>query len=196
MRIGIYGGAFDPVHFGHLLLAEQCREQWQLDEVWFVPTKRPPHKDYELSDGRHRVEMLKFAVAGHRSFRVNTSELDREQVSFTVDTLATMSQDHPDASLFFLMGADSLRDLPTWREPDRIAQLATLLAVNRGSQPCDDFLKGLAPNIASKVRFVTMPGFSMSASEIRTRVRHGQSIRFMVPRAVEEYIVQNKLYRD
>ncbi len=196
MRLGIYGGAFDPVHWGHLLLAEQAREQCQLDEVWFVPTRRPPHKDFELSDGKHRVEMLKFALAGHRQFVVKTHELDREEVSWTVDTLARIQQQHADATLFFLMGADSLHDLPTWREPERIARLATIVAVNRGAQACEQYLKGLAPNIANRVRFVTMPGVTLSASDIRQRIKHRQSIRYMVPRAVEEYIAQNGLYRE
>ncbi len=196
MRIGIYGGAFDPVHYGHLLLAEMCREQCQLDEVWFVPTRRPPHKDLDLTEGRHRVEMLKFAVAGHRQFQVKTLELDREETSWTVDTLAVVKSQQPESTLFFLMGADSLRDLPTWRQPERIAQLATLVAVNRGTQKSEEFLKGLAPSIVPRVRFVTMPGVALSATEIRERIRHRQSVRFMVPRAVEEYIAQHGLYRD
>lgn len=195
MRLGIYGGAFDPVHLGHLLLAEQAREQCQLDEIWFVPTRRPPHKDFELTEGRHRVEMLKFALAGHRQFVVKTLELEREEVSWTVDTLTRIQQQQPEASLFFLMGADSLHDLPTWREPERIARLATIVAVNRGTQACEQYLKPLAPNIANRVRFVTMPGVALSATDIRQRVKHRQSIRYMVPRAVEEYIAQQGLYR-
>lgn len=196
MRIGIYGGAFDPVHNGHLLLAEMCREQCQLDEVWFVPTRRPPHKDFELTEGRHRVEMLKFAISGHRQFQVKTLELDREETSWTVDTLAAIKAQQPEATLFFLMGADSLRDLTTWKQPERIAQLATVVAVNRGTQKSEEFLKGLAPSIVPRVRFVTMPGVALSATEVRERVKHRQSIRFMVPRAVEEYIAQHGLYRD
>lgn len=196
MRLGIYGGAFDPVHLGHLLLAEQAREQCQLDEVWFVPTRRPPHKDFELTEGWRRVEMLKFALAGHRQFLVKTLELDRSETSWTVDTLSQVQQQNPDASLFFLMGADSLHDLPTWREPERIARMVTIVAVNRGTQPCEEYLQGLAPSIVPRVRFVTMPGVALSATSIRERVKHRQSIRFMVPRAVEEYILQHGLYRD
>lgn len=196
MRLGIYGGAFDPVHLGHLLLAEQAREQCQLDEVWFVPTRRPPHKEIELTDGGRRVEMLKFAIAGHRQFFVKTLELDRTETSWTVDTLSQVQRDNPDATLFFLMGADSLHDLPTWREPERIARLATIVAVNRGSRPCEEFLQGLAPSIVPRVRFVTMPGVGLSATSVRERVKYGQSIRFMVPRAVEEYILQQGLYRQ
>jgi nicotinate-nucleotide adenylyltransferase len=196
MRIGIFGGAFDPIHNGHLLLADQCRESCQLDEIWFVPTRNPPHKPHDkLSPPRQRVEMLKLATAGIPGFVVSRIELDRDDVSWTVETLRQIHRERSDAELSLIIGGDSLRDLPTWREPDEIAQLATIVAVNRGSRSVHSLPSGISAAVRSRVRFVSIPGVDFSATAIRERVHNGQSIRFMVPRAVEAYIAQNMLYR-
>lgn len=195
MRLGIFGGAFDPIHNGHLLLAEQCREQCQLDAVWFVPTKIPPHKEADsLSPDADRVEMLKLATAGRPEFIVSEIELQREDVSWTVDTLRQLRSEHPEDDLFLLIGADSLRDFPTWKEPDEIAKLAIVVAVNRGEASLDELTSGLKPELAASVQLVTMPGISISATDLRRRVSEGKSIRYLVPRAVEEFIVAQKLY--
>src|SRR3972149_908469 len=115
MRLGVFGGSFDPVHYGHLLLAECCREQCRLDRVWFVPAGIPPHKrDEELSPGTMRAEMLKLAVAGNEHFAVSRFEIDGDEVSYTVDTLRPFHDQEPEAELFLLVGADLLDDLPGW----------------------------------------------------------------------------------
>jgi nicotinate-nucleotide adenylyltransferase len=193
MRIGIFGGAFDPVHNGHLLLAEQCREQCELDEVWFVPTRVPPHKPDALSPGRQRVEMLELATAGIPEFLVQRVELDRDEVSWTVDTLRGIRETNPDDELFLLIGGDSLNDLRTWREPEAIANLATIVAVNRGGID-EAEADAVDASIRDRVQHVTMPGVALSATEIRDRIRAGRSIRFLVPRAVEQFIRENNLY--
>ena len=195
MRLGIFGGAFDPIHNGHLLLAEQCREQCQLDEVWFVPTKIPPHKEADsLSPDADRVEMLKLATAGRPEFVVSEIELNRAEVSWTVDTLRQLRDERPDDELFFLIGADSLRDFPTWKEPETIAELASVVAVNRGEASLDELTADLKPELSASVRLVTMPGISISATDLRSRVFAGKSVRYLVPRAVEEFILAQKLY--
>jgi nicotinate-nucleotide adenylyltransferase len=200
MRLGLLGGTFDPVHFAHLLLAEQCREACRLDQVWFLPSGRPPHKPNEtISPSEARIEMLELAVAGHPGFSVCTLEIERGGTTYTVDTLEHLHRDDPTRELFFLIGADSLADLPSWREPERIVQLATIVAVNRGDRPLPDSSalmgqKGLQP--ASPIRFVTMPGVDLSSSDIRQRVHAGRSIRYMTPPAVEVYIRERSLYRD
>lgn len=196
MRIGIFGGAFDPIHNGHLLLAEQSREQCGLDEVWLLPTRIPPHKQgSDLTPGRERVEMLELATAGIPQFRVSRIELDRDEVSWTVETLRGIRETNPEDELFLLIGADSLRDLPTWREPGTIAELATIVAVNRGG--IDEVeASAVDASIRDRVRFVSMPGVAISATDIRQRVRAGRSIRFLVPRAVEQFIHERKLYRN
>ncbi len=201
-RIGIFGGSFDPVHYGHLLLAESCREQCSLDQVWFVPAAVPPHKqERHLAEGRHRVEMLKLAVAGNESFDVSTMEIDREGVSFTVETLQQIRDKNADADLFFLLGSDTLNDLPNWREPARICKLATLCTVHRADGPQENFAS--LESFASRDRIelfrqhmVEMPEMGISSRELRKRIANGGSVRFQMPRAVEMYIETHGLYRE
>jgi nicotinate-nucleotide adenylyltransferase len=201
-RLGIFGGSFDPVHYGHLLLAESCREQCQLDQVWMLPAFRPPHKQTrDLASDQHRVEMLRLAIGGHRALVVSTLEIDRGGVSYTVDTLAAVHQDHSDSELFLLMGADTLHDLPNWHQPREICQLAIPVAVGRRGwpEPDDDLLRQLVPNSRwEQIRNyqVTMPLIEVTSTEIRQRVSRGQSIRYRTPRAVEKYIESNHLYGE
>jgi nicotinate-nucleotide adenylyltransferase len=201
MRLGIFGGSFDPVHFGHLLLAESCREQARLDEVWFVPAGQPPHKRANrLSEARHRIEMLRLAIGGHEPFRVSTCEVDRGGLSYTVDTLSQIAAEATGSELFLLLGADSLADLPRWREPERICALATPLAVRRPGSPAPDY-DGLARLVSAdrlesfRRQQVDMPRIEISGSDLRRRVAAGLSIRFQTPRAVEKYIETAGLYR-
>jgi nicotinate-nucleotide adenylyltransferase len=200
MRLGIFGGTFDPVHYGHLLLAEQCREQCRLDEVWFLPAGIPPHKQSRaIAPGNARVEMLEFAVAGHPSFRIDRRELVRNGPSYTVETLGELQAEDPSRELYFLVGADSLSDFPTWREPSRILELAMLAVVNRvDAPPCplDGIRQALGAGAEQRIQFVTIPGIGLSSSDIRRRIRSGNSIRFMTPRAVECYIQAQGLYRE
>lgn len=199
MRLGLLGGTFDPVHWGHLLMAEQCREQCRLDQVWLLPAGSPPHKsDHAISTGTQRAEMLEFAIAGHSDLVVNRLEFTREGKTYTVDTLEQLHRERPEDELFFIIGADSLTDLPDWREPERIIEYATVVAVNRGDRPLpnrEELTEHLGKQIASRVELVTMPGIDLSATDIRHRVSEGRSVRFMVPRAVEAYIAENKLYQ-
>ena len=201
MRLGIFGGSFDPVHYGHLLLAECCREQLALDEVWFLPAEVAPHKrNAQRSAARHRVEMLRLAIGGHAPFRVSTLEIERGGISYTVDTLAQVRRQQPEAELFLLMGADSLEDLPTWREPATICRLSIPVAVRRRNARPPDFHR-LAEWVDAERREriaasqVDMPLIELSSREIRAAVAAGRSIRFRTPRAVERYIEQHGLYR-
>ncbi|MBI2825271.1 MAG: nicotinate-nucleotide adenylyltransferase [Planctomycetia bacterium] len=201
MRLGLLGGSFDPVHFGHLLLAECCREQRRLDEVWFLPAAVPPHKQgRELTPAGERIEMLELAIGGHEAFTVSRLEIDRGGVSYTVDTLAELRRDDPARELFFLLGADSLADLPRWKDPQRICELAMPVVVNRAGAAEADF--SVLASLVSAERLaeirrhqVEMPQIGLSASDIRRRVAAGQSIRYRTPRAVEKYIETHKLYR-
>lgn len=199
MRLGIFGGTFDPVHFGHLILAEQCREQCRLDQVWFLPSGSPPHKeDLGITPGTHRAEMLEFALAGHPDFLVDRRELKREGITYTIDTLTSLAAEDESRELFFLIGGDSLNDLPTWRAPQQIAELATLVAVNRGDRPLQDIAtirSQLGDTVADRIMPATMPGIDLSSTDIRQRVSAGKSVRYMIPRAVEAYIAEHELYR-
>ena len=202
MRLGIFGGSFDPVHYGHLLLAESCREQCQLDEVWFLPAAAPPHKlGAVLAPAKARVEMLEVATSGNEAFRVSSLEIDRGGVSYTVETLRAIAAQRPQAELFLLMGADSLRDLPTWREPAEILALAIPVVVRRAGSPEPDFapLASLVPADtleAIKASQVVMPLTEISSTDLRQRVSEGRSLRYRTPRAVEKYIEMQGLYRS
>jgi len=200
MRLGIFGGTFDPVHFGHLVLAEQCLEQCRLDQVWFVPAGVPPHKLAQtIAPGKARAEMLDLAVAGHDRFRVDRREVNRSGPCYTVETLAELHSEDPSRELFFLLGADSLVEFSTWREPGQIVKLAQLAVVNRGggTPPDLDMLgRSIGPLAESRIRIVTIPGIDISSSDIRRRVRESKSIRYMTPRAVECYIQTHKLYEE
>jgi nicotinate-nucleotide adenylyltransferase len=201
MRLGLYGGTFDPVHFGHLLLGESCREALQLDEVWFVPTGNPPHKPgVVISPARERREMLELALAGLPQFHVSRIEIDRPGPHYTVETLRLLKAERPDDELFLLIGSDSLHELHTWREPTEIARLATIVAVNRGNATAavegnaQEYL--LEFGVSVPVQTVQMPPIGISATDLRRRVAADRSIRFQTPRAVEQYIRAHRLYRN
>jgi nicotinate-nucleotide adenylyltransferase len=201
MRLGLYGGSFDPVHYGHLLLAEAARETLQLDEVWLMPAAVPPHKQTrELAPAKHRLAMLELALAGHEQIKSSRLEMERGGISYTVDTLTAIHDQQPNATLFLLMGADSLHDLPTWRDPGRICELATIAVVRRGGSPEPNF-SALRP-IVSEERLKTireaqvqMPLIELSSTDLRHRAATSQSLRFRTPRAVEKYIETHELYR-
>jgi nicotinate-nucleotide adenylyltransferase len=200
MRIGILGGTFDPVHYGHLLMAEISRQSLQLDEVRFLPAGVPPHKQGRaITAGELRAEMLELAVSGYPEFRIDRREIRRDGPSFTVLTLTEYKAEYPEAELYFVMGSDSLSELLTWREPERIAELATIVACNRPGVPeptSDQVAKWVTPALAARVRIVAIPGTDLSSTEMRDRVRLQQGVRFMTPRAVEAYIVQQRLYMN
>lgn len=206
MRLGILGGTFDPVHYGHLLLAESCREQLSLDAVWFLPAAVPPHKQQAVpTPGTNRIEMLHLAIGGHEAFRVCPYEIERGGVNYTVDTLAHLTAEEPQRELFFLMGGDSLRDLPGWREPQRICELAVPAVVVRslpgGAESGDELDLSPLGSLVSAERLelirqhqVRMPRIDLSSTEIRGRVAANRSIRYQTPRAVEKYIQAQRLY--
>lgn len=199
MRIGIYGGTFDPVHFGHLLLAESCREQLNLDQVWFFPAAISPLKQSTPpASGKQRAEMLELAIGGHEGFVLRRDELNRGGVSYTVDTLAELKEQQPDDQLFFLVGSDSLSSFPDWVQPGRICEIAQLVVVNRGQEVLDlqPLVETLTPNQMTEVEAhrVQMPGIDISSSDLRERVVAGKSIRYQLPRAVEMYIKTHRLY--
>ena len=197
MRLGLFGGTFDPIHLGHLILAEQCRESCALDRVWLIVAGSPPHKSGGRTAVGHRLEMTRIAIAGHAAFAVSDIEATRPGPHYSVETLESIRRDRPDDELFFLIGADSLADLPSWREPKRIAQLATIVVVNRpGIEEVDpsrlpDFGPGSHP-----LAWVSIPPVGIASSDLRRRLAEGRSIRYMVPRGVEAYIEAHGLYRS
>ncbi len=200
MRIGIFGGSFDPVHYGHLILAERCREEAQLDEVWFIPCAMSPLKEAgPRGTDRQRSEMLEMALAGHDAFQLKKLELERGGVSYTVDTLQEIKQTHPEAELFFLIGDDSLESFDQWREPGTICELAQPLVVNRPGSGAVDL--SILKQYVDEDRFakiqasqINSPYIEISSTDLRARTQAGKSIRYLTPRSVEKYIQTQNLY--
>jgi nicotinate-nucleotide adenylyltransferase len=199
MRIGIFGGTFDPVHMGHLILAEQCRDQAALDQVWFMPAAHPPHKPgAEITRFEQRCEMIELATAGHPAFRVERIEKELPPPSYTANTLAELRKRHPADEFYLLMGSDGLPDMPGWYEPRRVIEHAGLVVVPRpGVMLWTAARLARAMGVeesAVRLRFVACPMIEIASRELRRAMADGMSVRYMVPRAVEEYIRDRKLY--
>ncbi len=197
MRLGIFGGSFDPVHNGHLALASACQHQDGLDEVWFTPTAVQPLKQHgpHATDAQ-RLEMLQLATLPEPGWRICRLEIERGGLSYTVDTLRQLGQELPNAVLFFLMGADAVKDVPHWHQPREIFALATPLVVRRAGQPEPDMteLRSIcAPN--KQPKRIEMPAINASSTEIRRRAGAGQPIDDLVPPSVAAYIATHSLYR-
>ena len=195
-RIGVFGGTFDPVHNGHLSIANALRTALDLERIVWVPAGRPPHKTGQIvsSDG-DRLAMLDLALAGSAASEISTIDIDRSGPSYTADTLEILAERFRPARLFFLMGEDSLRDLPTWHEPDRLLRIAELAVAARPEVDAD--LESVArhvPAVQGRVHLVPTEEIAISSSEIRRRVRDHQSIAGLVPAAVEAYIRDHGLY--
>lgn len=206
MRIGIFGGSFDPVHYGHLMLAEQCREQARLDKVMFVPAAISPFKtNGPIAKDKQRLEMLSLAIAGHSHFEICALEIKRGGTSFTVDTVSQLHAENSDAELFLLLGEDSLQSFDRWKDPETICNLATPLVVRRpGQQPVNDgdtVDLSVLKNLMDEDRFdranelaVHSRMIEISGTDIRQRIAEQKSVRYLLPRSVEKYIETQKLY--
>jgi nicotinate-nucleotide adenylyltransferase len=198
VRLGVLGGTFDPPHTGHLVLAEQAREQLDLERVLWMPAGEPWRKpERPVSAAEHRLAMVQLAVEGHQAFEVSAMEIEREGPSYSVDTLAALREQRPRSELFLIVGADALRDLPNWREPERILWLATIaVAAREGERPAPGELERPVAGLSERVVWVDMPRIDISASDLRRRAREGRSLRFLVPDAVEAYIREHRLYQE
>ena len=200
MNIGVLGGTFDPVHMGHLIIAEEVRARLDLSEVLFVPAGQPWLKLNDanaISPAEHRVEMVRLAITDEPAFRLSTMEIERPGPSYTVDTMAELSKQIGDGDkLFFILGWDNLNQLPRWHQPRRLVTLCRLVPVRRvGFAPPDlDSLEAAIPGLAQSLVMLDTPQIEISASEIRARVARGLSIHKLVPEAVERYIKEHGLY--
>ncbi|CUU02476.1 nicotinate-nucleotide adenylyltransferase [Candidatus Thermokryptus mobilis] len=193
MKIGIFGGTFNPPHYGHLIVAEFIREEVGLDKIIFIPCSIPPHKQndeylFQIASPEHRFEMVKLATTGNKFFEVSDVEINRGGVSYTIDTVNYFVSNFPKEKFYLLIGADQFAEFHTWRKPDEIVQKVNLIVFNRPGFviPQTEFSKFAT--------FITIPNIEISASTIRKRIKLGKSIKYLVPPAVEEYIFANKLY--
>jgi nicotinate-nucleotide adenylyltransferase len=191
-KIGILGGTFDPIHLGHLVLAEQVKERLKLDQVVFIPCLRSPHKTRQkLSPAEVRFRMTQLAVEGNPSFSVSDIELKRKGLSYTVDTLKELKGLYPKSQIYFLTGSDVVDELDTWKDPQRLYRLAKVVIATRPG--FDQFDR--RNRFAKKSIVVPITGMDVSSSEIRRRVKKGKSVKYLVPSGVEDYIRKKKLYR-
>ncbi|MFD1177704.1 nicotinate-nucleotide adenylyltransferase [Paenibacillus puldeungensis] len=191
-KIGIMGGAFDPIHLGHLLAAEAAREQYHLEEVWFMPSHIPPHKHQAGVSGEQRLEMVKAAIQSNTDFKPLDIELQRGGVSYTVDTIREIRSIHPDLELYFIIGADMVNYLPKWEGIEDLAGMVRFIGLQRPGSFLE--LDALPPFIQESVLLAEMPLVDISSSLIRSRLLAGQSVRYMVPDPVYEYMIRSGLY--
>ena len=197
-KIGLLGGTFDPIHIGHLLIAEDAREALGLDTVVFIPAGRPWLKaNQSVTDPQHRLAMVGLAIGPNPHFQVSDIEVRRQGPTYTVDTLEQLQQDYsPNAEKFLILGMDSLNELARWRSPERLFDLCVVVGVSRpGQEEIDiDKLESIAEGASGKIVLISGPSVGISGTNIRDRVVHGKSIKYRVPVDVESYILEHGLY--
>lgn len=197
-QIGILGGTFNPIHNGHLALARCACEQYGLQRIFFIPTGHTAYKEYSGEEmARHRSRMVTLAIESDSRFQISFVELENNTVNYTYLTLKKVERQLPGATLYFIMGGDSLRDLNTWREPQKICELAVILAAPREDMNCmelDRQIKELSDRYHADIRPLDLPVMDISSQDIRKKVQIGEPIDGMVPPAVETYIREHKLY--
>jgi nicotinate-nucleotide adenylyltransferase len=203
LRLGIMGGAFDPIHVAHLVTAQEALLQFELDQVLFMPAGDPPHKDRRMAPGDFRYLLVAAATAGNPRFSVSRFEIDRDCVSYTVDTLEHLAgRLAPRSEMFFITGADAVLDILTWKDPGRVLELATFIAATRPgydlAKLAERFLElrggtvGLVPE--ARVKTMEIPALAISSSMIRARLAEGKSVRYLVPDAVADLIAKSGFY--
>jgi nicotinate-nucleotide adenylyltransferase len=198
MRLGILGGTFDPIHIGHLILAEEARYLLELDRVLLAPAADPPHKrQHGKSPAEQRVQMVALAIADNPHLALSRVDVDRPGPHYTLDMVRLLHEQYgPGADLYFLMGLDSLADLPTWRQPLELMQACRLVAFSRPGADFDWYaLEEALPGVRQRVILLPMPQLEISGSDLRARAREGRPLRYLVLPQVEQYIEEHQLYR-
>lgn len=198
-KIGIMGGTFNPIHIGHLLLAEHAYEEFSLDEVIFLPSARPPHKDQPILSDVDRKEMILLAIQNNSHFSFSPLEFERKGTTYTVDTMRELNKRYPMDTFYFIIGADSFFALESWHNPKCLFGQTSFLVATRDGHQVEE-LKAhkdrLERQYQAKIEFLNFPDIAISSSNIRKRVMEGKFITYYVPKTVEEYIYSHKLYRE
>lgn len=199
-KIGIMGGTFDPIHFGHLFIAECARYRFNLDKILFIPTGMPVHKRRkDIIDPVHRLAMTRLAVGTNPNFEVSTIETDRTGPTYAIDTLRLLhSREKCSQEYFFITGADAILDILTWKDVNEIFELCQFIAVTRPGISFDDMNRvkqGLTDNQLKRIHIYETAGILVSSTDIRRRAENGEPIKYLVPEQVEEYILENNFYR-
>ena len=201
MKIGIMGGTFNPIHNGHLIIAEQARQEYQLDLVLFIPAGVPPHKQQDsILQSSLRCEMVQCAIQSNPYFKLDTREVDSQEISYTYLTLGSLSEQYPDAKLYFIMGEDSIYAVSSWRRPKDIFTLATILVATRNDSSnisrMESQICKITKQYSCSLELIHSPSVMISSSDIRSRVANNQSIRYLVPDSVAQYINDHDLYKN
>jgi len=198
-KIGIMGGTFDPIHLGHLILAEETRIQLNLDKVIFIPTGEPPHKKTKsVLEPIHRYEMTLLATADNPHFQVSALEINKEGVSYTIDTIKHLRSLYSNSTFYFITGADSLVNITSWRNADELLTLCKFVTTKRRGIPnseLDDAVNKINQTFRDTVYLLSIPYIEVSSTEVRNRVKNGESIKYYVPDSVETYIRKNNFYK-
>jgi nicotinate-nucleotide adenylyltransferase len=198
MKLGVLGGTFDPVHSGHLAIAGEALNKLSLDKVLFVPARHQPLKERDgIAPVENRLEMLSLAIKNFPQFELSTVETDSKGPNYTVDTLSRLQQQYSDAELYFILGWDSLEELPRWKQPQEIIKLCRIVALTRSTVPAPQVKKldEIIPGLSQRLILLDMVPVDISSTDIRSRRRRGLSIRGMVPPQVEDYINTQGLYK-
>ena len=199
MKIGIMGGTFNPIHNGHLLLAETAKKEGNLDKIWFMPSGLPAHKsNSELISSEHRLAMVQLAVNGIADYFASSYEIDRPGFTYTADTMEGLSNEFPEYEFYFIIGGDSLMKFHHWVKPEVISKHTSLLAAGRNGYSLEDLQKqaeNLYHLFGTKVTLISMPELNISSNEIRNCIKHNpESIRKDIPESVYNYILEHQLY--
>ncbi|MEC9488550.1 MAG: nicotinate-nucleotide adenylyltransferase [Halanaerobium sp.] len=194
-KIGLMGGTFDPVHYGHLATAESAADRFGLDKVIFVPTGVPPHKSNEhITSAQDRFNMVLLATINNYRFVVSRYEIDKEGPSYSIETVKHFKQIFNSELLYFITGADAILQLPTWKEPEKLLADIEFIAATRPGYSLKDMQDSLYQQFDSRIHILEIPGIAISSTEIRNRVATGASIKYLLPPEVENYIYQKELY--
>lgn len=201
-KIGIMGGTFNPIHYGHLVTAEEAYHQFELNEAIYIPSARPPHKEpREALAEEDRYLMTIIATASNPHFSVSRLEIDRPGPSYAIDTVKALKELYPDSEIFFITGADAILEILTWKEPEKLAQYCSFIAATRPGYPLDKFREALhlgtneLNKFRPKIYFMEIPALAISSTDIRRRVKEGRPIRYLVPDGVANYIYKQGFYK-
>lgn len=197
-KVGILGGTFDPIHYGHLFIAQNAKHCFNLDKVVFIPTGIPPHKLlFKVTDKKHRFNMTKLAIKGNDGFEISDIEFLKDDASYTVDTVTALKGLYPDTCFYYIVGADSLYNITGWKSFRKLAKMIEIISINRMTSKYVDITevaKAINEKYKVEIHTLEMPIIEISSTEIRNRVREGLPIKYMLPETVERYINKNKLY--
>ncbi len=196
MKVGVLGGTFDPPHVGHLVIGDQTLQQLGLNEIWYAPVGQPTHKaGIPVSAAVHRVAMARLAIATHAQFRLREDDVERPGPHYSLTLIQLLRQRHPEHAFTFIIGEDSLADLPKWHQPAQLLELVKLAVAHRpGSRPDMTAIQAVVPDIEHRVQWVAAPLLDLSSTDLRQRLGSGRSTRYLMPRAVADYAVAHALY--